>query len=171
MRSPSGRTISNGIFHSAIAFSLLAATRLSKAQSSNYFYGDGSAGSLAINSNKDWMQTPPATTNFQFTNVVVKAALTVPSGLTLKMTGNLTIIAGGSINVLPSPDTTQSSGVANPGVTVRLPKRTLGGGIGIDPIHATQILRPPRLGILRPLYAGLLGAAHLPLQETQARER
>jgi hypothetical protein len=55
-------------------------------------YGDGSAGALNITANTDWTVNPPAN-NIQFTSITISpgATLTVPSGLTLRATGDVEI--------------------------------------------------------------------------------
>src|SRR5205814_1524835 len=66
-------------------------------------YGTGSDGVLDITSDIDWHATPP-TGSLQFTSITVEAGhtLTVPAGLVLRATGNVTI--NGTIKVLAPTD-------------------------------------------------------------------
>jgi hypothetical protein len=59
-------------------------------------YGTGADGALTINGNVDWTANPPAG-SLQFTDITVNGTLTVPSGLVLRVTGNVTI--NGAIHV------------------------------------------------------------------------
>jgi hypothetical protein len=110
-------------------------------------YGDGSAGALMISTNTDWTTTPPSSANFQFTTVTVDAARIIPSGLTIRSTGDFGVSNGASITVAQSPYSNQDSGQgSNPGVALRLADPVLGGSVGLSPLQASQILRPGMFG-------------------------
>jgi hypothetical protein len=64
------------------------------------FYGDGSDGALTISSSVDWNSSPP-NGMLQFSSLAITStgSLTVPSGLVIRVTGNVSI--GGPIIVGP----------------------------------------------------------------------
>jgi hypothetical protein len=65
------------------------------------FYGDGSDGALTISSTVDWTQSPPGgMLQFSSFTVTGTGALTVPSGLVIRVTGDVNI--NGAITVAPS---------------------------------------------------------------------
>ena len=67
-------------------------------------YGDGSAGARVISSDENWNDDATAPTNLQFTDLTIEegATLTVPSGMTIRLTG--AFINNGTLRVLPSAD-------------------------------------------------------------------
>lgn len=68
-------------------------------------YGDGSAGALNITTNTNWVTNPPSNLNLQFSSINVSSGVTftVPSGLKLRCSGNVTI--SGTILVTGSANT------------------------------------------------------------------
>jgi hypothetical protein len=108
-------------------------------------YGDGSAGSLTITSNTDWSTTPPANLSMEYTDFTVNSGvtLTVPSGTTIRATGNITI--NGSIVVKPGVSEVGNY-IPNPGLSLKSATQTsLGisnsGGIGISNIASLSIVK------------------------------
>jgi len=101
-------------------------------------YGDGSAGALNITANADWTTNPPAN-NIQFSSITISpgATLTVPSGLTLRTTGDLEI--DGNIVVV------SSLWGARSGPQLIAGYDTGGGVIAYSPFQLSQLLRvgPP----------------------------
>ena len=95
------------------------------------FYGDGSDGALTISSNADWTVNPPSgMLQFSSFTITQTGSLTVPSGLVIRVTGNVSI--GGPITVGPT---------ANP----------IGGcspvyGSGLIAVTARTLLRPSTPG-------------------------
>ena len=73
-------------------------------------HGEGSDGDMTVSTSVDWSTSPPPGT-FQFSSFTVAAGqtLTVPSGLTIRVAGNMTI--AGAIVVSPSPFSTVAGGV------------------------------------------------------------
>jgi len=65
------------------------------------FYGDGSDGALTISSPVDWTVNPPAG-QLQFSSITITSSgsLTIPSGLVLRVAGNVSI--GGALVVAPT---------------------------------------------------------------------
>lgn len=56
------------------------------------FYGDGSDGTLTISSSVDWNSSPPSgMLQFSSLTITPTGSLTVPSGLVVRVTGNVTI--------------------------------------------------------------------------------
>ncbi len=103
-------------------------------------YGDGSAGSLTIGSVTDWTTAFPGSYNFQYTDVIVNANWTVPSGTVIRCTGQFTVSNGSEITVdygLPLKD-----GDPERGLSKQAPLGYDLGGIGLSEIEAASILRP-----------------------------
>lgn len=96
-------------------------------------YGDGSAGALTLAVNTNWSTTPPPNQNFQFTDLAINGGvtLTVPSGVTIRVTGSFT--NAGSIVVL-THETGGSIDLLNTSVNSRQATfRTPGAGIARGP--------------------------------------
>ena len=111
-------------------------------------WGDGSAGSVTINSNEDWtgasLPADAQNGNLQFTNFTVSSGvtLTIPSGLVIKATGTAT--ANGTIIVQPLTSFPASVGALQ-GISTR-PANLALGGVGIPMMSAAQVLNPGSLG-------------------------
>ena len=111
-------------------------------------WGDGSAGSVTVNSNEDWTGSSlPADAqngNLQFVNFTVNSGvtLTIPSGLVVKATGTVTI--NGTIVVMPLTSFPASVGALQ-GISTR-PANLALGGVGIPMMSAAQVLNPGSLG-------------------------
>jgi hypothetical protein len=107
-------------------------------------YGDGSDGALIISSNVDWNINPPSGM-LQFSSVTITStgALTVPSGLVIRVAGNVSI--GGPITVGPLPvgiaQTQGPSGGSCIPITPSLPYGA--GNIGLGVLRARTLLRVP----------------------------
>lgn len=73
-------------------------------------YGNGADGALTISANTDWTSSPPASVGFQYSSITVNAGvtLTVPSGIKLRCSGNVTI--NGTITVEANLNTPKSTG-------------------------------------------------------------
>jgi len=90
-------------------------------------WGDGSAGALHIDgSNANWLGSLPAAAqngNFQFTDIVVETGQWwfMPSGITLRATGTVTLSSSAAIIVLRVP------GDDSTGIAVRAPSGGSGG--------------------------------------------
>jgi hypothetical protein len=103
------------------------------------FYGDGSDGALTISSSVDWNSTPPSGM-LQFSSFTITAtgSLAVPSGLVIRVTGNVTI--AGPIVVGPAPGIPSANwggGCAPYSV------RFYGVGLpGLSSLKARTLLRP-----------------------------
>ena len=97
--------------------------------STHMAFGDGSAGSLTVNSSRNWGTTPPTNRNYNFTNFTVNSGvtLTVPAGTIIRCTGtftnNGTIVVSTSLPGEPSNNWGANSGVA---------KSIAGGDISIS---------------------------------------
>lgn len=67
-------------------------------------YGDGSAGDRVVSSDEDWNSGPDQPKNLQFASLTIDAGatLTVPSGMTIRVTGQF--VNHGTIVVLPAAD-------------------------------------------------------------------
>jgi hypothetical protein len=98
-------------------------------------YGDGADGALNILTDTNWSTSPPSG-SLQFTSISVAAGatLTIPSGIVLRATGNVTI--NGIIQVLPNPialaagSQLQASQLLHPGPTVGGSGNVAGGFAG-----------------------------------------
>jgi len=104
-------------------------------------YGDGSVGALTISTATNWVNTPPASFNFQYTNVTVTGNWAIPSGVVLRCTGTFTLGAGATITVgygLPFADNSQTI----PGLSKIPPIGYDGGGTGLSALEASSILKP-----------------------------
>ena len=102
-------------------------------------YGDGSAGSLTVSSGNILDLTTPAGYNslagrhhLQFTNINIAGELRVPSGVTLRATGTVTI--SGTIRVSPGTES------GHPGVALSS-AALVQGGKGLSLLSAAQIVR------------------------------
>ena len=78
-------------------------------------HGDGSDGALTVSTSENWSTSPPAGT-FQFGSFTVAASqtLTVPSGLTIRVAGD--VIIAGAIVVGASPFVNVAGGIPHLGV-------------------------------------------------------
>ena len=103
-------------------------------------YGDGSAGALTINSSTNWVTSPPANFNFQYTDIVVNAQWTIPSGLVLRCSGAFTLNSGGSIII--DYGTGMADGQNYQGLSKEMPNGYSSGGVGLNVIEAASILHP-----------------------------
>jgi hypothetical protein len=103
-------------------------------------YGNGSDGALDINVNTNWSTSPPSG-SLQFTSITVDrgVTLTIPSGIVLRATGDVTI--NGTITVLSAGGTALTGGVGNLGIA--LFPATGQGGVGLGQLQAEQVLHPP----------------------------
>jgi hypothetical protein len=107
-------------------------------------YGTGEALALNITSNTNWTTTPPANLNTQYTTINVAAGVTfvVPSGITLRATGNVTI--AGTITVSPgTADNASQKG--HPGVGISAAGSAF-GGTGLTSFAAAQLIHLPSYG-------------------------
>ena len=120
-QGPTGATGSNGTNGQGVPTGGTANQVLSKIDGTNFntqwvtpsgggggsdgVYGDGSAGALIISSNTNWTTSPPASLNFQFSSITINSGVTftVPSGIKLKSSGNVSIV--GNIVVIGSQNT------------------------------------------------------------------
>ncbi len=98
-------------------------------------YGDGSDGSVSVGS-ANWTTSAPSYT-LQFQNFTVTGALTVPSGLIIRATGN--VVISGSITVAPSPANTGTSSVQ--GISEQ-PASTTSAGLAYSAFQLRQLLKP-----------------------------
>ena len=111
------------------------------------FYGDGSDGALTISSSVDWTQNPPSGM-LQFSSVTITStgSLTVPSGLVIRVTGNVSI--GGPVTVAPYTrviyGATSSGGscIPNPAAIFFV---FGAGSVGLDALSARMLMRPPQV--------------------------
>ncbi|WP_124635585.1 hypothetical protein [Taibaiella sp. KBW10] len=73
-------------------------------------YGNGAEGVLTISANTDWTSSPPANLNLQYSSITINsgATLTVPSGIKIRCSGNVTI--NGTITVEPNLNTPKGTG-------------------------------------------------------------
>ena len=109
-------------------------------------YGDGSAGALVISANTDWSTTPPANLSMEYTDFTVNSGvtLTVPSGTTIRATGNITI--NGTIVVKPGASEAGNY-IPNPGVTIKAASQAAtgisntSGGIGLTSVAALSLIK------------------------------
>jgi hypothetical protein len=114
-----------------------------KTASSTSPYGNGELGALVISANTDWSTSPPANLSLQYSAITVNAGvtLTVPSGLKLRSTGDVTI--NGSIVVKTG---TADGGTLKPTMGVAIKAADNLGGIGLSQAAATNIIRIPVYG-------------------------
>jgi len=106
-------------------------------------YGDGSANALAISSPTDWTTAYPGA-NLQFTTFTVTAggSLIVPSGTTIRVTGNA-VIDGTVIVDQGAAD----NGQFRPLAGVSLGAASQGqGGLGLTQLSAARLVKIPVLG-------------------------
>ena len=109
-------------------------------------YGDGSAGALVISSNTDWSTSPPANLSMEYTDFTVNSGvtLTVPSGTTIRATGNITI--NGTIIVKPGASE-GGNYIPHPGVAIKGASQgstgisNTTGGIGLTNVAALSLLK------------------------------
>ena len=109
-------------------------------------YGDGSAGALVISANTDWSTSPPANLSMEYTDFTVNSGvtLTVPSGTTIRATGNITI--NGTIVVKPGA-IEGGNYIANPGVALKTASQASvgisnnSGGTGLTTVSALSLIK------------------------------
>jgi hypothetical protein len=98
------------------------------------FYGDGSDGALSISSDVDWNVNPPSgMLQFSSFTITPTGSLTVPSGLVIRMTGNVNIagpITVGPVTLLSGGCSFSGSGLkaVTARTLLREPPLTTGGG-------------------------------------------
>jgi hypothetical protein len=102
-------------------------------------YGDGSDGAGSFGT-ADWTSAPPAST-LQFTNLTITGPLTVPSGLVIRATGNVTI--SGQIKV--ASNTNAGAGIGSSPAAVGNNSVAAGGG-AVSPLFARLMVSPGPLG-------------------------
>jgi hypothetical protein len=102
-------------------------------------YGDGSDGAGSFGT-VDWTSAPPAST-LQFTNLTITGTLTVPSGLVIRATGNVTI--SGQIKV--ASNTNAGAGIGSSPAAVGNNSIAAGGG-AVSPLFARLMVSPGPLG-------------------------
>jgi hypothetical protein len=108
------------------------------------FYGDGSDGALTISSSVDWNSNPPSGI-LQFSSLTITStgSLTVPSGLVIRVTGNVSI--GGPIIVGPAPFRVYAPsfnyGFGCATATFLLVSGP--GNVGLSALTARTLLKPP----------------------------
>ena len=110
-------------------------------------HGEGSDGAMTVSMSADWSTTPPAGT-FQFSSFTVAAGqtLTVPSGLTIRVAGNVTI--AGAIVVGANPFVNVAGGIPHPGVcSTAVPLGASGiangvGGTAVNDAVARLVVNP-----------------------------
>ena len=101
------------------------------------FYGDGSDGALTISSAVDWNVTPPdGMLQFSSLTIAPTGSLTVPSGLVIRVTGNVSI--GGPITVSP--------GTSNYGRNCYPALESTTGAPALSTFQARFMLVPPAAG-------------------------
>jgi hypothetical protein len=97
-------------------------------------YGDGSDGALTISSVVDWTSTPPnGMLQFSSFTITTTGSLTVPSGLVIRVTGNVSI--AGPITVSP--------GTSNYGLSCYPALASTTGAPALSTLQARFMLRPP----------------------------
>ncbi|WP_400192103.1 hypothetical protein [Hymenobacter sp. B81] len=107
-------------------------------------FGDGSGGALSLAFGNTLDLTTTAGFNslagrhhLQFTTLSIAGNLIVPSGTTIRATGNVTIT--GTITVAPGARD-NGNGPPHPGISLAAPG-TLAGGVGIAPLAAASLTR------------------------------
>jgi hypothetical protein len=102
-------------------------------------YGDGSDG-IGSFGTVDWTLSPPAST-LQFTNLTVSGMLTVPSGLVIRATGNVSITG----QLVVAPNTNAGAGIGSSAAT--LGNNSVGlGGAAVSPLFARLGVSPGSAG-------------------------
>lgn len=123
------------------------------------FHGDGSAGSLTVAANTDWSSSPPAGFNLQFTDLTVNpgVTLTVPSGLTIRVTGAFenagTIVvrpyeAGGTASLRNTSFNSRQATFGTPGAGIA--RRPAGFGERVDGSNESAWGGPGGRGVASP---------------------
>jgi hypothetical protein len=108
------------------------------------FYGDGSDGALTISSSVDWNSSPPSgMLQFSSFTITSTGSLTVPSGLVIRVSGNVSI--AGPIIVGPSPNVAlAASGNFGGGCAPITFSPVYGAGnVGLSALKARTLLKPP----------------------------
>lgn len=103
-------------------------------------YGDGSAGSLVIASTTDWVTTPPADLNLQYSSCTINAGatFTVPSGTVIRCQGTFTNL--GTL-VVDTGVPSVAGAMPDPG-WARSRADAPRGGTGIAKVAAASLVRP-----------------------------
>jgi Collagen triple helix repeat (20 copies) len=106
-------------------------------------YGDGSDGALTISSSMDWnSNSPSGMLQFSSLTITSTGSLTVPSGLVIRVTGDVNI--GGPITVAPSPYVVTVSTFFGGGCAPIAPFTVVGAGnVGLGALKARTLLRSP----------------------------
>jgi len=109
------------------------------------FYGDGSDGALTIAANVDWTVNPPSgMLRFSSFTITPTGSLKVPSGLVIRVTGNVNI--GGPLVVGPASRVIKGQSRRTGGSCVPIgPDAADGGNVGLDRLSARALLRPPNV--------------------------
>lgn len=102
------------------------------------FYGDGSNGALMISSAVDWTVNPPAG-QLQFSSITITSlgSLTIPSGLVLRVTGNVSISGG----LVVAPTSRVVAPIANPTGGSCVPPGTIYPPPGLSPLAASMLFK------------------------------
>jgi len=108
-------------------------------------YGDGSDGSLTISTAVDWIANPPNGT-LQLSNLTITSAgsLNIPSGLVIRVAGNVSI--SGLITVGVSPYRSNTVAVGCTSVPPSVNPGGTSGAVGLSPTLARRFLKPGFFG-------------------------
>lgn len=105
-------------------------------------YGDGSDGAGSFGT-ADWVTSPPVST-LQFTTLSITGTLTVPSGLIIRATGNVTI--SGSIVVATNANAGQGIASSSAAIDASGGNVVAGGGATSSQLLARMLLNPGVIG-------------------------